>query len=52
MDVRKLLETLHVAECLKDTIRHCTTSNGTALNRCVMMHSLTRNAPHNVDTEL
>jgi len=28
MDVRKLLEVLHVAERLKDTTRHCTTSKG------------------------
>ena len=28
MDVRKLLETLHVAERLKDTTRHCYTSGG------------------------
>lgn len=28
MDVRKLLDALHVAECLKDTTRHCYTGKG------------------------
>ena len=28
MEVRKLLETLHIAERLKDVPRHCTTSQG------------------------
>ena len=28
MDVHKLLETLHIAERLKDELRHCDTSKG------------------------
>ena len=30
MEVRKLLETLHIAERLKDVPRHCTTSRSIA----------------------
>ena len=33
MEVHKLLETLHIAERLKDELRHCDTSKGAARER-------------------